>query len=1029
MKHKLLLFALLLFPLIGFSQNEIELKGTVSDSETDVPIPGVYVLENGTQNGVATDFNGKFTISVPQTATLKISYLGYKELEIKVSELTLDQLTNLNIELDPDAASLDEVVVVAYGKQNKISSVAAVSTVKPGKLRTPATNISTALAGNISGIIGVQRSGQPGADGANFYIRGIATYSGASSPLILLDGVEISGGDLNNLAPEIIASVSVLKDASATALYGNRGANGVLIITTKTGRDLDKPRINVRVQNSVAFPTSTPDFVSGAEYMKLFNEAVTERGTGEILYTQDRINGTANHLNKYIYPDVDWYGELFKKAAMNQEANVNIQGGGKKVGYFMSATFNRQTGILKDFDINSFKNNIEVKKFSFQNNIDAELSPTTKIALKLNTQLRYYHGPASSVSSIYGNVMNTNPVAFPKYFPLDSIDDTRDIKYGGRDGGRFNDGYLNPFAQLTHGYSDNFSSTVLATLTGEQKLDFITEGLTFRALVSFKNYSSTAVTRSRGYNQYQINSYNLLPDGSYNYDLEMIGQPQDLYLATSTGTSGDRWFYIQPMINYSRTFDEKHHVGGMLVYNQSEFVVNNPSDLISSLPKRRMGLAGRATYDYDHRYLFEANFGYNGSENFAENNRFGFFPSFAVGYVLSNEKFFEDFSHAINLLKFRASWGRVGNDEIGGGRFPYLSDINLSGRGFTTGIDQNISYSGPVYNQFANNAITWEIADKLDIGIELELFNSLRLTADYFHEKRTNIFVDISSTIPTIFGTAGTNVYANLGEVTNNGIDLALQYNKQISKDFRISAKGTFTYAHNNVVINNEPPFSEFPNLSAIGYPIGTHLGYVAERLFIDDAEVAASPSQQLGGMVSGGDIKYKDVTGDGIINSDDRVRMGYPATPEIVYGLSTSIYYKDWDFSFLLQGVANTSFYMSGFHPFGTQGIRNVLQFIADDHYSASNPDIYAAYPKLSKMDNPNNTVSSTYWLRDGSFLKLRSAELGYNYKNARFFISGYNLLTLSKFDLWDPEQGGGSGLKYPTQTIVNVGVQLRFN
>ncbi len=1019
-----LLSLLLSFSLEGYSQSDqTTIMGTIIDVDK-TPIYGANVIIQGTTIGTTTDFDGKYTLKVPTSATsLTFSYLGFTTKTVLIENRSV-----INVTLEASSAELDEIVIVGFGSQKKISVVGAVSTMASEDLRSANTTISSSLAGNVAGIIGVQRSGQPGADGASFYIRGVATYSGVSNPLILLDGVEISQGDLNSLSPEVIESVSVLKDATATAVYGTRGANGVLIVATKTGKNLDKPRINVRVQSQFTMPTSTPEFVGGVEYMELYNEAVTQRGTGEILFSQDKINGTRDGLNQYVFPNVDWYDAMFNDFADNQEINVSVQGGGKKVGYFMNATMNNQNGMLKKFDVNSYDNNINVRKFTFQNNIDADLSSTTKVALKLNTQLRYYNGPSTNVQSIFSSVMNTNPVVFPMYYPLEEGADPRDLMYGGKSGGAVNDGFENPFASMTRGYTDNFQSTVLATFTGEQKLDFITEGLVFKGLASFKNWSTTTVTRSKGYNQYELGSYQVNADGTYDYSLNQVGAAQSISLGTSTATSGDRRFYMQPSIEYKKSFD-KHEVSGLLLYNQTEYLINSPYDLSSSLPERRMGYAGRVTYDFDNRYLFEANFGYNGSENFAKGNRFGFFPSVGAGYVISNEKYFEGLTDVIDVLKIRASWGKVGNDRIGGARFPYLSDIDLNGSGFTTGVEQTTNYSGPVYNQFANTGISWETAEKLDIGLQLDLINGFKFNIDYFREKRDNIFVDISTTIPTVFGTSGTNVYANLGEVLNKGFDFSLQYDKQIGEDFFISSRGTFTFARNKVLVNNEPAYSDFPNLSAVGYPIGTQLGYKAERLFIDQAEVDNSPVQQLGGFVSAGDIKYTDVTGDGIINSDDRVRMGNPAIPEIVYGLSTSIRYKKLDLSFLLQGVARTSFFTSGFHPFGSQGVRNVLQWVADDHYSASNPDIYAAYPKLSKLDNGNNTQNSTYWLEDGSFLKLRSAELGYNIGNTRIFLSGYNLLTFSKFKKWDPEQGGGSGLSYPTQSIFNLGVQLKFN
>lgn len=467
-------------------------------------------------------------------------------------------------------------------------------------------------------------------------------------------------------------------------------------------------------------------------------------------------------------------------------------------------------------------------------------------------------------------------------------------------------------------------------------------------------------------------------------------------------------------------------MSGMLLYNQDEFNFNDPGGLIQSLPKRTMGFAGRLSYSYDDTYLAEFNFGYNGSENFAEGNRFGFFPSAALGYVVSNENFWEPLLSAVSLFKLRGSWGLVGNDEIGGQRFVYLSDINLNGQGFTTGRDQNYGRSGPTYNRFANPNISWEVGEKVNIGLDLELYDRLNITVDAYQEIRRNIFLS-RNTIPTSFGTSGTQIYGNLGKVKNRGFDLSVDYSKPFSSDLFMALKGTFTYAHNEVLNIDEPPFSENPNLSRVGHPINSMLGLDAQRLFIDQAEIDQHAQQQLGGFVMPGDIMYRDVNGDGFINSDDRVRMGYPTVPEITFGFGPSVQYKNFDFSFLLQGVARTSFFIGGFHPFGTSSIRNVLDWIAEDHWSQENQDIFASYPRLSKLENPNNTANSSYWLRDGSFVKLRNLEIGYQYnKYARIYMTGYNLLTFSRFDKWDPEMGGGSGLSYPTQRKVTIGVQL---
>ncbi|MEE1945023.1 TonB-dependent receptor [Pedobacter sp. KR3-3] len=1000
-----------------------KIKGIIRD-ELGQAIPGATIRVVGSKAMAQSDNDGKFSIEVDPNDVLEIVYMGYKTKTIAVKNQT-----DLLIVMEPEAGSLNEVSVVGYGKQKKISVVGALTSIKPEELKVPTSNLSNAIAGKLAGVVAYQRTGEPGADGASFFIRGISTFSGATNPLIILDGVAISAGDLNALAPEVIESFSILKDATATAIYGTRGANGVMIVTTKSGKDLEKARLNIRLENSLSTPTKVPKFVDGATFMELYNEAVIGRSTStpttDFTYSQEKINGTRNHLNPYVFPDVDWYGEMFKNNAQNRSINLNFQGGGKKVDYFMSGTLNMDNGVLKNSDLNSYSNNISVKRYSFQNNINANLTNTTKLSLKLNTQLRDYKGPGLLASDIYSNAINANPVDFPILFPNPT--GTKSIYFGGKTGGRVNNGFVNPYARMVNGYRNDFQSTLLAIVDGEQRLDFLTKGLSFKALASFKNFSQTQTVRTRGINQYEVASYSTNPDGSYKYNLSMVGSPQSETLATTNTFGGDRTIYFQTSFDYSRTFGEKHSVSGLLLYNQQEYNANLPSSFINSLPRRSQGFAGRATYSYDNKYLAEFNFGYNGSENFAEGKRFGFFPSAALGYVLSNEKFFEPLSKVINLLKFRGSWGLVGNDQIGSDRFVYLSDITLTGQSYTTGVSQDYTKSGPVYNRFANPNITWEIAEKINLGMDLTILNKLNLTVDVFKENRRNIFLT-RQVIPDFFGTTGTTIYSNLGKVLNRGIDLSVSYNENFGKDFSMGFKGTFTFARNKVLSYDEPAFTKYKNLLRQGYPINQQLGYVAQRLFIDQAEINRSPVQQIGGVVQAGDIKYQDITGENLINSDDMVRMGFPTVPEIVYGFGPTFNYKKFDFSFFFQGVARTSFFLSGFHPFGTSDQRNVLSFVAEDHWSPSNPDIYASYPRLSKLDNPNNTANSSYWLRNGSFLKLRNIEMGYRFKFARVYLSGLNVLTFSKFKLWDPEQGGGAGLSYPTQRVFNIGLQMGF-
>src|SRR5699024_10235850 len=578
------------------------------------------------------------------------------------------------------------------------------------------------------------------------------------------------------------------------------------------------------------------------------------------------------------------------------------------------------------------------------------------------------------------------------------------------------------------GYKDSFESMINAKVQIKQDLDFLTEGLSFQGLANFKNWSRTETSRSKGFNLYEVDNYYKDDSGEYIIDLDRIGSKKDETLSTSNSSTGDRWLYFEARLNYERQLAEKHNISGMLLYNQDEFSLNSPSNLITSLPERTLGLAARVSYSYDDTYLAEFNAGYNGSENFAEGNRFGFFPSFALGYVVSNESFWKPISSVVNLFKLRGSWGLVGNDNVGGARFAYLPQMNLCGQVFTTGKDQNYRRNGSTSDRFANRNLTWEVGEKLNLGLDLKLYESLDINVDVYREIRRDIFLERSTT-PWSFGTAGTSIFGNLGKVKNQGIDVSVDFSHAFSSDLFMALKGTFTYSANEVLKRDEPPYTETPNLSSVGHPVNSLLGLDAQRLFIDEAEIEHEPEQLLGGFVMPGDFMYRDEHEDGKIDNDDRIHMGYPTVPEITFGFGPSFQYKNFDFSFLLQGSARTSFFIGGFHPFGTRDIRNVLSFVANDHWSMDNQDVFAGYPRLSKLDNANNTQNSSYWLRNGSFVKLRNVELGYNYKGfARIYISGRNLLTFSSFDKWDPEMGGGSGLKYPTLRSVNIGLHLNL-
>lgn len=1008
-------------------------KGFVYET-SGAPLAGATVFDPKTNVGTVTDADGYYQIKVSETSSqLEFRFIGYVSKKVN-----LGNLTAINVTLQSETSELDEVVVVGYGIQKKASVVGSVSTISVKDLDVPSANLSNAFAGRLAGVIAVQRSGEPGADGSNFWIRGISSFnSGAQSPLIILDGVKVGTGELNALDPEMIESFSVLKDASASALYGTRGANGVMIVNTKTGLNIDKPIINFRMESSYNSAVRAPEFVDGVDYMNMYNEAVLTRGGSRtLLYSDDKIRGTRLGGNQYVFPNVNWYDEMFREGSFSQNMNFSVRGGGAKVDYFTSVSVNHDNGMLKNTDDFSYNSNISNMRYALQNNINAKVSKTTKLSLNLNATIWDNHGPNAGTQDIFNKIMDSNPVDFPIRFPQD--DNYNYITWGGKKGGRYNNSFQNPYAEMATGYSDKFMSSITGTLGINQELDVVTKGLSFNGMLSFKNYSETLIKRSGGYNQFEIKSYAWNQDktDAESYETQRIGQEQSTALNSEIKRAGDYQIYIQAMLNYNRTFG-KHDVSGMFLYNQEESAGSE------AYPFRKQGIAGRVTYAYDYKYLFEANFGYNGSENFAPGHRFGFFPSLGVGYTISRENFFKPLTKVINNLKIRGSWGLAGNDQTDAGRFLYRSEVQLQEAGleWVTGRDQNTALKGPKYIQYGNPNIGWEIGEKINAGVDISLLNCLNLTFDFFKETRESILMK-RSTVPGFIGLNAsdrwvdlkTNIYGNLGIVENKGFDFAVDYFKAFSKDFSISIKGTFTYAANKIVEYDEADFMLYPNLSRIGRPVNQQLLYVSDRLFIDQAEIDNSPKQLIGGNILPGDIKYINQPNaygeyDNSINSDDRIYTGAPTVPEIVYGFGPSIQYKNWDFSFFFQGVARTTLMVQGVQPFGTDYSRNVQTFVAEDYWSENNQNIYAAYPRLSRDSHSNTSAASTYWQRDGSYLKLKNLELGYTYKKLRVYARGSNLLIISKFKLWDPEQGSGSGLMYPNQRVVSLGVQLKFN
>ena len=1005
---------------------ELTVSGTVISSADNQPIVGANIYVEGTNVGTTTDAGGNYKLTVPASAkTVTVSFLGYDTKKISVRDIHLFKLITL-----ADASNkLEDVVVVGFGVQKKESLVGAVQSVKPSDLQTSSSNLSTSFSGKIAGVIAVQKSGEPGADGANFWIRGISTFGSGQSPLLILDGVEITNQMLNNIPPETIESFSVLKDATATALYGSRGANGVMIITTKNGRDSEKMTINLRAEFGASAPTRVPKVADGITYMETFNEARTTRGE-KPYYSNEKIMGTKLGLDPYVYPNVDWYDMLFKDCTFNQNFNFNMTGGAKKIDYFLNASVYNENGIMRKPEASKFDTNINAQKYLFQANVSADATKTTRVSLKMNTQLHYRHAPIQSVSDLFAYAMTGMPCEFPATLPGEESDTF--VRFGTNNA--WNSGFFtNPYAQLCRGYGDQFRGHFTSALTVNQNLDFITKGLSATGMATFYNRVYSAVYRSFTPFMYQLTDYNIDEAGNYSYTSNSTNTGTT-YLGTTRGKDGYRELAFQAKIDYARTFG-KHDVGATIVYMQKERNMNiSDEQEYAALPYRQQGLAGRVTYGFDKRYLFEANFGYNGSENFAAGKRFGFFPSVAVGWVISNEPFWKGIKEQVNLFKLRASYGLVGNDVISkdyADRFPYLTTVDM-GQGYDVYIGNNFERKyGPILSVYGNPNATWEESRKLDIGVEIGLFDSLNIIFDWFKEKRSGIFMQRTS-LPSTFGMSGITPWANIGKVDNSGVDISVDYNKAFSKDLILSLRGTFTYAHNEIVEMDEPKYKWAYQYKA-GHPINSIQCLIAEGLFRDEEEIASSPSQDIYATtypIRPGDVKYRDLNDDKIIDDNDMCWTGNPTVPEIIYGFGFSLKYKGFDCSAFFQGQGKVSILMYNYHPFATAATpgSGLMQWIADEHWSEDDPNPKALYPRLSPLWNNNNTKASTLYVRNGKMLRLKTAEIGYTYKKMRVYVSGTNLLTFAPFKYWDPEKGSGNGLGYPLQRTYNLGFQFNF-
>ncbi len=1009
------------------SQQNLTVRGVVVDESAN-PLPGVTILIEGSTRGVTTDIDGSYYIDVRPTDRLIFSFIGLETQTIDVAGRTV-----INVVLKEQAELLEEVQVVAFGKQKKESVISSISTVRPAELKVPSSNLTTALAGRMAGVISYQRSGEPGRDDADFFIRGVTSFGYSARPLILLDGLEVSSSDLARMQPDDIASFSIMKDATATSLYGARGANGVILVTTKEGRE-GKAKTSFRYETSISSPTDKVELADPITYMRLGNEAIKTRDPlGAIRYSREKIDKTEQGLHPLKYPATDWYSLLFNDYALNHRFNFNVSGGGKIARYYLAATYNRDNGNLKVDKMNNFNNNIQLNRFLLRSNVNIDITPTTEVVVRLYGTFDNLTGPVDGGEQIYNKVMRTNPVLFPPYYlPNEDLRHTQHILFGNYEEG----GYLNPYADMVKGYQERTSSKMIAQFEAHQDLGFLLDGLSVRGLYSTTRYSSFGFHRFYNPFYYSLGGYD---EATGDYSLYKINPMQGTeflnYNETDKIVNADT--YMEFAANYENTFSDDHTLGAMVVSYLSNYLEGNAGDLQRSLPHRNMGVSGRATYSFKSRYFIEGNFGYNGSERFSKKYRFGFFPSLGLGWIISNENFWSDSMNKVfPMVKLKLTDGLVGNDAIGGpnDRFFYISQVNIGGgSGYMFGSDFGYFRPGVTITRYENPEITWEVSRKANLGLEVNLLSMFDINVDIYKEYRNNILMT-RTYVPTTMGLQASS-RANVGEAEGGGVDFSIDFNKSFSPDFWMSGRVNFTYAASKYVKVDEPDYSATPWRSMVGQKIGQTWGYVAERLFVDDNEVKNSPWQAPDAM--GGDIKYRDINNDGVIDDFDRVPIGYPTYPEIIYGAGLSTGYKGLDFSFFFQGLARESFWISTSETAPFISNRQLLKVYADNHWSESNRDLYAIWPRLSNITNQNNNRVSTWFMQDGSFLRLKSVELGYSipqkmsYKllmeNLRFYCSGTNLLTFSKFKLWDPEMAG-RGLGYPIQKVINFGLQISF-
>ena len=1038
---------LFLIPNVVFAQN-LNVEGTVLD-ETGEPLIGVTVVVQGQGTGAITDFDGRFRIqSVKQGAKIEFSYVGYltQVLEVRGSRM--------NVTLQPDTKALEEVVVIGYGQQKKVTITGAVSAVNGDELlKAPVASVANALQGKLPGMSVVQPSGMPGADKPTIRVRGTGSLNSAE-PLVLVDGVE---RDFSQLDPNEIQDISILKDASATAVFGVRGANGVILVTTKRGTT-GKASVTVSASAAIQQIAKFVDFADSYTYGKMWNYAAitdalpmsqwpgsatitdyTPYSNTGIRFSQDVMEHFRLNDMPVTFPNTDWIGYIMKDAAWQEQVNVNVNGGTEKVRYFVSAGFLNQNSLFKTFS-NNDDETFKYNRFNYRANLDINISKYSQLALTLGGRVQNRNILGQGEGFIFRYLQGATP-----YAGIGIDGQSRHVVADANIVGPYDRDALSNF----YGLGSVKESTNVLNLDLQYKLDmsFITPGLDFKIKGSYNTEYTAQKDRHNGYGT-GVTYVATLVDGQEVLRKENITWP----LPYNENRWGSRNWYAEASFNYAHKFGS-HNVGALVLYNQSKTYYPWDSDgsLYQSIPKGYVGLVGRVTYDYDTRYMIDFNIGYNGSENFAEGKRYGTFPSFSVGWIPSNEKFWEPIKNVIGYLKLRGSWGKVGNDNTNGARFLYLPGAWQFYQGSTTVNPQNrganFGTSGgwlqAVKELTAGNPdVTWETASKINVGLDAAFINDrLTVNLDFFWEDRKDILVSNSSMLPAV--TSLRSSYVNAGRVKNHGYELTLNWADQVG-DFRYSISPSIAFARNKVIEMLEvPPLYDY--LSRTGLPVGQRFGYELFEFYNKDTEQhyrdvygVEMPDQKI--ELRYGDAVYVDLNDDGVIDQNDQKPLGYTDQPEITWSVNANLNWKGLDFSMLWVGADNTSRALNGYFrdQFGSTNTSALAQWVADNSWTEDNPN--AILPRISFTNRVHNNRDSRAWVIDSKYVRLKNVEIGYTFNKpswlpllnyVRIYASGQNLLTFADFKGNDPEAPGSGldfGVRYPMTRVYNFGLQVNF-